>query len=423
MSDPYLPESAENDVALSPEDAAVLDAVLGARAAGSDTGPMPAGSAERAGKVRGVLALLDAVPSESADDDGEALVQATLARVAAQREADRPVEVTPLCEDDGRALDAVLANGGQPGPRPAGLGERPERVAEVLSLLGQLVHNETADRDERADEDLVQRTVTAADEARQRERFAQQIEMFAQPPRTFGVGLRQIVAAAAVFLLGISVLMPTIDRQRQAQQQAACSYNLSIAGRQINQYALDHAGMLPRGPVGESWIKTGQPDAVDADGRYQSNSAHLYILIREAYVAPSRLACASNDRAVASMPGSGQRDWASPQAISYSYQNQHGVAPIRVDLSSPRLAVLADKNPLFVVRNGKVVHDRNVKRDATTTLHDGKGQNVLTLDGGVSWTVAPRIGDDNIWQIRGYAGGYVGNEVPADTYRDSFLVP
>lgn len=421
MPDSNASEQPESLIALSPEDASALDAVMGARAMGSEAGPMPAGSGERVEAVRGVLRLLDTDAATPADDGGESLIQATLARVAAQRAAERPVEVTTLHEDDGLALDTVIANAGQPGPMPVGLGDRAERVAGVLSLLDQLPLEASAAGD--GDEDLVQRTLAAAADARQRQRFAQQIEMFAEPRRTFGVGLRQVFTAAAVLLLGISLLMPALDNQRQTQQQAACSYNLGVAGQQMGQYALDHAGMLPRGPVGDSWIKTGQPDAIDDAGRYQSNSAHLYLLIREEYTAPSRLACASNDTAVTSMPGSGQLDWASPQAISYSYQNQHAVAPIRIDRSSPRLAVLADKNPLFVVRGNKVVYDRDVKRDAASTLHNGKGQNILTLDNRVSWSSAPRVGDDNVWQIQGHAGGYDGTEVPADAQRDSFLVP
>lgn len=421
MPDPSASQHPEPLIALSPEDASALDAVMGARAMGSEAGPMPAGGGERVEAVRGVLRLLDTDAATPADDGGESLIQATLARVAAQRAAERPVEVTTLHEDDGRALDAVIANAGQPGPMPAGLGDRAQRVAGVLSLLDQLPVEISAAGD--TDEDLVQRTLAAAADARQRQRFAQQIEMFAEPRRTFGVGLRQVFTAAAVLLLGVSLLMPALDNQRQAQQQAACSYNLGVAGQQMGQYALDHAGMLPRGPVGDSWIKTGQPDAIDAAGRYHSNSAHLYLLIREEYTAPSRLACGSNAAAVTSMPGSGQLDWASPQAISYSYQNQHAVAPIRIDRSSPRLAVLADKNPLFVVRGNKVVYDREVKRDAASTLHGGKGQNILTLDNRVSWLADPRVGDDNVWQIQGHAGGYDGTEVPADAQRDSFLVP
>lgn len=399
MSNSHPPEPSEPEVAATPADAA----------------------------VRRVMSLLEAdYSAEREADGGEALVQATLARVNAARSASSgttPVAVVGLNEDDGDAVDAVLANGGQPGPVPAGLGDRAERVRGVLALLSQMPVETDASAATNQDDTAVRRALEAAAEQRQRERFAQQIEMFAEPRRTLGVGWRQVFTAAAVLLLGVSLLMPALERQRQSAQQAACSYNLGIAGQQMGQYTADHAGMLPRGPVGNSWIKVGQPDAIDDAGRYQSNSAHLYLLIRESYVAPSRLACASNDTATAAMPGSGQLDWASPKAISYSYQNQHGVGPIRVDRSSPQLAVLADKSPLFVAEDGRMVFDREAERDAASILHRGKGQNILTLDGRVRWTVDPRVAGDNVWQIRGHAGAYDGTETPADAQRDSFLVP
>ncbi|MEL7090035.1 MAG: hypothetical protein AAGL98_16595, partial [Planctomycetota bacterium] len=222
--------------------------------------------------------------------------------------------------------------------------------------------------------------------------------MLSQPRRTLGVGWRQVLSAAAVFLIGISLLMPAIDRSRQQAQQAACSFNLGIAGQQMGAYAADHAGVLPRGPVGKAWNLAGTDAVVDASGRYQSNSAHLYLLIRHAYVAPERLACASNADASTAHPlGGSQIDWDSPRAISYSYQNQHGTA-IRVDRSRPQLAILADKSPLFVAQKGHLVFNADAERDARTTLHRAKGQNVLTLDGGVRWTVMPVVADDNIWQ-------------------------
>ena len=168
--------------------------------------------------------------------------------------------------------------------------------------------------------------------------------------------------------------------------------------------------------------KTGTAEAVDAAGRYQSNSAHLYLLVRHAYVAPERLACASNQDAAVPAIGTSQIDWDQPQAISYSYQNQHG-SPIRVDRSRPQLAVLADKSPLFVADKGRLIFNTNAGYDGRTTLHRGKGQNVLTLDGGVRWTVTPVVAGDNFWQINGHAGTYRGTETPDDAQRDSFLVP
>jgi hypothetical protein len=225
-----------------------------------------------------------------------------------------------------------------------------------------------------------------------------------------------------VLLISASLLLPALDRQRQQAQQIACATNLGIAGQQMNAYAVDHAGMLPRGPVGSSWLKVGQADAVDQAGRYQSNSAHLYLLIRAGYVAPARLACASNDEAATGLPGSGQMDWATPAAVSYSYQNQLG-SPIRIDRSRPTLAVLADKSPLFKAQDGRMVFDPAAARDARTRLHRGKAQNILALDGRVHWSEQPVLDGDNVWQIQGHTGRYLGNETPADARRDSFLVP
>ncbi|MEM6458349.1 MAG: hypothetical protein AAF710_03045 [Planctomycetota bacterium] len=410
------PPTPDTHPTLCPEDAAVFDALLEARRREAQSGPMPPASGERVESMQGVMRLLDTARVE---DGGEALIQATLARVAATP-VGRPVEVTPLCAADSEALDAVLAAGGEAGPVPPGTSPRAERVRGVLSVLAKLPGN---DAPPAADEALVRRTLDAAAEQRQRQQFAAQIEMFSGPRRTIGVSWRQVFTAAAVLLLGVSVLVPAIENSRQSAQQVACATNLGIAGQQIGQYAMDHGHALPRGPVGASWLMAGRPEAVDDRGRFQSNSAHLYLLIREGYVAPSRLACASNRRASIAMPGSGQLDWASPPAISYSYQNQHADRPVRVDLARPGLAVLADKSPVFVVRNDRLVFNRHARRNDPSVLHGGRGQNVLTLDGRVRWTTDPRLGDDNIFHLAGHRGAYTGTETPADAQTDSFLVP
>ena len=441
------PDVHEPGVTLPPADAARLDALLeGPRLSLStesgrgDGGPRAGGTGEAGSDgVARVLALLGL----DAPDPGEveeSLVAATVAASSAgSRGAARPgpgaepVTITMLGDDDAAAVDAVLAAGGGAGPVPPGLGERAARARQVFGLLERAKQAPGDDRHQVAagaevetaegGDALVQRTLAAVAAQRQRERFAAQVAMYAEPRRTLGVGWRQILTSAAVLLVGVSLLFPALDNQRQRGQQAACMGNLGLAGQQMNAYAVDHAGMLPRGPVGDSWIKAGQADAVDETGRYQSNSAHLYLLIREAYVAPERLACASNSYATTGLPGSGQRDWASPAAISYSYQNQYTPQPIRVQQSLPQLAVLADKNPLFVVERGRLVFDPQTPRDARTTLHRARGQNILTLDGRVRWNQAPTIGDDNVWQIAGHRGAYHGNEAPADAQRDSFLVP
>lgn len=418
---------------LRPADAAAFDALLEARLT-STAAPATTPSLDR------LAALLDLAAAEPASAADEApLVAQTLARIAQARQDGEPL-ATPctLCPDDAVALDAVLTG------EPAVDSLDPARIAAVRRLLHLVSASDPTTKagawqdpannprstfafppsPTPADEALIQRTLDAAADERQKERFARQVALFADPPRGIGVGWRQIAAAAAVLFLGFSLLMPALANQRQQARQVACATNLSIAGQQMGAYAADFAGMLPRGPVGQSWLKAGQPDAVDAQGRYQSNSAHLYLLIKESYLAPEQLTCAGNQyaRAVGNTVV-GQVDWDNPQAISYSYQNQYGALPIRVDRARPTLAVLADKNPLFVVRAGRLEFDAGASRNARSALHGRLGQNVLFLDGGVRWTKAPQVEDDNLWQINGHEGRYLGHEAPSNPLADSFLVP
>ena len=410
---------------LTPDDAAALDALLehggGLSVASSDGG------------VNRCLNLIAALPEPGVDaalDD--AAVAATLARVA---QADLNTDLRTLAPEDARALDQRLEAGG---PRGGATSGSDDGVASLLGLLGTFddasteapteapTEAETDPEVRDADDALVQRTLAAVAARKQRERFAAQVMQAAAAPAPRGLSAswRQIAGAAAVFVVGFSLLMPAVSRARGVAQQQACATNLATAGMQLNAWAADHKGALPRGPVGDSWIKLGQPDAVAADGRFNSNSAHLYLLIRDDYLAPEYLACASNASATTTPQVAGQMDWAVPAAVSYSYQNQYGSGPVRLDRARPGLAVLADKNPLFVPDDaGRLVFDADTARDAASRQHRGAGQNILRVDGAAGWSEDPSVGRDNVWTRSGHHGGYVGDEAPADPNRDSFLVP
>ena len=407
-----------DDFTLAPADAAALDGLL---ESGGARGEAAAGP--RTDGLAGVLALLATVRGDDVGEgDGERLVAETLTRVGA---AERGFT---LDEADAARLDALLEHGGSCDVAAARSGSAVVAGLDgVVGLLDTMRVNDRAAVDVDADESLVRRTVATAMDQRQRERFASQVALVADVPvpRGLSASWRQVTAAAAVFVVGFSLMMPAINRTRDAAQVAGCENNLATAGMQLGAYAADHKGTLPRGPVGDSWIKTGQPDAVTADGRFQSNSAHLYLLIREDYLAPEYLACGGNKAATTTPTVAGQMDWAAPQAVSYSYQNQYGPRPIRLDLARPGLAVLADKNPRFVAQNGKLVFDTGSSENAMSRQHRSAGQNILTLDGAARWSDSPvaRGDDDNVWTKAGFEGTYVGNEVPTNGNQDSFLVP
>ena len=330
--------------------------------------------------------------------------------------------VTPichLCAEDGQVLDLLLAakrEGRASTPLPPGCAERAQRLNSLLTLLDGYPMDATVE------DDLVRRTIERATAARQQERFAEQVQMLSQPPGASGFRWREVLTAAAIVLIGMSLLVPTLHRTRQDAIQQACLANLGEAGKGIAQYASDHNGMLPHHDThpGTVWWNVGDPA--------HSNSAQLYLLVRDGYVkSPQVLACPGN--AYAPQPGDLTRndlDWPDARAVSYSYQDQFTATPIRID-QHPNLAVLADKNPLFVTRVGRMTFDSHLKQTMPSRTHGGLGQNVLRLNGSAVWMVRPLTpragsgGEDNIWLMNGVKQ-YNGTEAPQDT-DDSFLVP
>lgn len=331
--------------------------------------------------------------------------------------------IQSLCEDDGRALDALLearAMGADRGPVPAGLGERADKVARLLSLLD-------ADAVEAPSSDLAARTLEAIRSQQQRQRFTEQVQMLAGPRRSLDVDWRQLATAAAVFILGAALLMPVMERQQADSRRIVGAGRLAQAGVAISSYAADNRGQMPRGDIrpGSVWWNVGRPESVN--GRYvSSNSAHLYRLINKGYTNAVTLSCPENEYVDNDSLTPQHNDWSGPREVSFSYQNQYRPQMLRLE-EAPTMAVLADRNPLFDVEGDRIVFKELTPLTAASRAHRGAGQNVLTADGNVTWKVRPTVGlfgsaqDDNIWA----AGGvdfYHGTELPSDAL-DSFLVP
>jgi len=357
MTEPDLPTPIRS---LSPADADALDALLAQRDAGldptQDTGPMLAGSADRAAVLRQLFALLD---------------------------TDQP--------------------GNDPDDAPQ------------------------ADLSDDADDPLIARTVAAVNEARQRERFAQQIEMLRQPRLGLGFSWQRGLAAAAIFLVAVSLLFPSLQNQRSAAQRVAGMANLGRAGVGLSAYALANNGVLPKRDAvpGSTWWNVGQ--APDDQGHVQSNSAHLFQLVRREFVTVDTLGSPANPHAP--QPGeltANDHDWKNPAQISFSYQNQFTPYAIRLD-DHAGMVVLADKNPLIVVRNGQFTFADDKSLDACSPLYNHAGQNMLFTHGAVIWSRSPVVKNpttgklDNIYTAVGVTK-YTGRELPSHQ-GDVQLVP
>lgn len=358
---------------------------------------------------------------QNTNQDG--LGSGKIARSPVGRKTSVEMLIHSLSEDDGRALDALLearALGADRGPVPAGLGERTDRVARLLSLLD-------ADEVEGPSSQLTARTLEAIRSRQQRARFTEQVQMLAGPRRSLDVDWRQLATAAAVFILGAALLMPVMDRQQADSRRIVGAGRLAQAGVAISSYAADNRGQMPRGEVrpGSVWWNVGQPVPVNGQGA-GSNSAHLYRLINKGYTNAVTLTCPENQFADNEALTPYHNDWTGPRAVSFSYQNQYRPQMLRLE-EAPSRAILADRNPLFDAEGDRIVFRDRVPLTAVSRAHRGAGQNVLTADGKVTFQVRPLVDlfgseqDDNIWTANG-VDFYHGTELPADAL-DSFLVP
>jgi len=385
----------------------------------------------------------------------QALVQRTVRQCLAQGRITK-VKPSPIAPADAEVLDAILAahssqalsstasealpdqtshiNLDHLGPLPADSRPQAEKIASLLNLLS----DDPAEAD--TSTDLVQRTLERCREARQRERFSQQVAMFAAGPAPRRPWLRQLSVAAGIVLVALSLLLPALSHNEQVASRIACASNLSLAGSAFQRYAADNRDQLPRAPMqeGDTWWNVGQ---AQPNGVVRSNSAHLYILVRQGYIKADDLTCPTNPHANDVKMTTAHHDWTSPEQVSFSFHNVSSGRIVKL-AGSPNLALLADKNPLFIVRAGKVTFDHQADVSTPSRAHNNAGQNVLKANGVVVWTTRPTIRKslfsdddqsslsalpgresmtDNIWVASG-VDQYDGDESPASVH-DSFLVP
>jgi hypothetical protein len=286
--------------------------------------------------------------------------------------------------------------------------------------------------------DLAARTLARIEQAQQQSRFDRQIRTLALAggPGGGSGGRRfawnDLAAVAAMLIAAFSLGLPMLSSSRAQSRQIACADNLRVAGAAMGGYAADNQGQMPRlgNFEGQPWFLVGQ--GVESDGasgqpqRVRSNSAHLFVLVRRGYVHPGTLACPENEHAPGALSAQAF-DWPSAPAVSYSYQNQFTARPMKLE-HAPRMAVLADKNPLFLIsRDGQTgqihLHFRRDLPATTISQMHRNGQNILYADGAVAWAVTPvQPGNkDNIWLLDGI-GDYEGNESPTRP-DDAHLIP
>ena len=294
------------------------------------------------------------------------------------------------------------------------------KVASLLSLLDQMPAEAPSD-------DLVARTLKRIET----ERVRSIVEDEPSDASGFRIGFRmgELAVIAAMLIVGISLVWPMLDQMRSEARKVACANNLTMAGSAVAAYATDNQNLLPnRGAVpGSVWWNVGESNSVkplsnDISEPVSSNSSNLYTIVRDSYIAPDNLNCPSNENAIKALAPT-LNDWPTGRALSYSYQNQYFPHPSKLDRYRP-MAIMADKNPLFVPRPGQAygLQFSGLSESTNSRFHAGLGQNILFRDMSVLWSKTPTLSNgDNIWTANGQHV-YRGTEVPAKD-DDTFLVP
>ncbi len=367
---------------MCPEDSAALDALV---EAGFEVGAVAPEHRERATRLAGLFGLLGmAPPAGPASPDA---LQRDAERQRARRSAVEALASTHqpfvrLTAPDADALDALVEAGWRVDDVPHGFRARAARVTGLLSLLDITGVESSTD-------DLVDRTFQLVTMERARARkTADRAAASGLGVRGRSIGLRDILSAAAMILIGVSVLWPLLAAAREGQRTQACQSRMQSAGLGFTAYGADHRGFLPamdragarRGP----WWNVGEDPS--------SHSIDLFLLARGEYASVGHLACPGNPMAPIALDTDSCSDWRTYDVLSYSYQLP-GARPLRWQ-GARTIVVLADKSPVV----GRAREGERADPSLRSMNHRGRGQNVLFSDGAVRWLVSPLLDNgDHLW--------------------------
>ncbi len=359
----------------------MLDALVASSFDLSALDPSDRAAGER---VLSVLGLLDSTGPETVigAEDRESLVSVTVARAA--RASSVADDASMLMPYDEEAVDALLASGFEVSGVPRALRARAERASGLLSLLDQSV----GQAGESPSADLVERTLSYVQSNAESEASRMRLD---RPARGGGwqMRMRDLVAIAAVLVIGTTVLWPMLSSVGAYAQRTHCAGSLATAGLGFGQYVGDYSDgwpMASSSQAGGYWWNVGSAS--------ESNSANIYTMVRTGYTdgGLDPLACGGNADAVYGDVPAGRMDWSRLEEVSYSSQNLF--ASVRPSATDPTVAVLSDRSPVVLLS----FRHRAVNPYLNSPNHGGRGQNVLLGDGSVEWRTSPvdRNGD-NLW--------------------------
>jgi prepilin-type processing-associated H-X9-DG protein len=239
-----------------------------------------------------------------------------------------------------------------------------------------------------------------------------------------------IAAVAAVLVLLVGVVLPTLGFARQKYWQTRCQATLVGVHEGLAHYVAEHEGQLPsiETDVGEPWWKVGYQGLEN-----HSNTRRAWILVREGYVLPDRFIC----------PGrrsGGRISFDRLNVEEYSDFPHRSLIGYSVRISSPqskdnrmmpRKVLMADLNPIAEELPTDYSAQVNLRLSenllrSNSRNHGGRGQNVLFTDGSVQFLRRRHTNssNDDIYTTEEMSNGCSirGYERPS-CETDAFLAP
>jgi prepilin-type processing-associated H-X9-DG protein len=239
--------------------------------------------------------------------------------------------------------------------------------------------------------------------------------------------LGKIAAAAAVFMLIVGVLVPTLGVARQRYRRQRCQMQMGSIFQGLSNYISDHDGQSPAvaTTAGAPWWKVG-----DQGRENHSNTRHIYLLPKGGYVELSTFVCPGykGDKPLQLDDSQIKRlkDFPSRRYVTYSFRIRCHI--IGSGKLMCRKVLMADWNPLFEqlpedFSRGLLLQLNRKLLTLNSINHNRRGQNVMFGDGHVKFLKTRFIGiaKDDIFTLQD-TDVYQGCEVPS-CEADSFLAP
>jgi len=235
----------------------------------------------------------------------------------------------------------------------------------------------------------------------------------------------EALAVIAIIAILLAIFLPALNRAREASNRIKCAGNLRSIGQAIHLYIRDHT-QFPRmrcDPYSslEALFATDDDTATYSDNHLKNNvTAGYYLLVRQGYVRAEMFLCPSALREKTWIRDNGDPrtirkyadfTWARPcsSILSYSfaiqYPNIHACPDYRPPPNQPGdFAVGADANS-GMTAGVRPDSRRELVRRANSHNHRWEGQNVLYMDGHVSWQSTSFCGHDGDCIYRGGIAG------------------